>query len=113
MSLLGKILGRRLASWEGAKQKLSVLTGVPVLGLDALASTGYGPEAALTMLLPLGVMGLSCFPFIILAVVVNLSALYLSYRQTIAAYPDGGGACIAVVISTPWYLREETANTKK
>ena len=94
MSLLGKILGRRLASWEAAKQKLSVLTGVPVLGLDALASTGYGPEAALTILLPLGVMGLSYFPFIILAIVVNLGALYLSYRQTIAAYPDGGGAYI-------------------
>ncbi|SPF38224.1 conserved membrane hypothetical protein [Syntrophobacter sp. SbD1] len=94
MSLLGKILGRRLASWEAAKQKLSVLTGVPVLGLDALASTGYGPEAALTILLPLGVMGLSYFPFIILAIVVNLGTLYLSYRQTIAAYPNGGGAYI-------------------
>ena len=94
MSLLGKILGRRLASWEGAKEKLSVLTGVPVLGLDALASTGYGPEAALTILLPLGVMGLSYFPIIILAIIVNLGTLYLSYRQTIAAYPDGGGAYI-------------------
>ena len=94
MSLLGKILGRRLATWEAAKQKLSVLTGVPVLGLDALASTGYGPEAALTILLPLGVMGLSYFPFIILAIIVNLGALYLSYRQTIAAYPDSGGAYI-------------------
>src|SRR5271157_540943 len=94
MSLLDKILGRSLASWEDAKQKLSVITGVPVLGLDALASTGYGPEAALTILLPLGVMGLSYFPFIILAIVVTLGSLYLSYRQTIAAYPNGGGAYI-------------------
>ena len=94
MSLLDKILGRSLASWEAAKQKLSVITGVPVLGLDALASTGYGPEAALTILLPLGVMGLSYFPIIILAIVVTLGSLYLSYRQTIAAYPDGGGAYI-------------------
>jgi amino acid transporter len=94
MSLLGKLLGRRLASWEGEKQKLGVLTGVPVLGLDALASTGYGPEAALTILLPLGVMGLSYFPIIILAIIINLGTLYLSYRQTIAAYPNGGGAYI-------------------
>ncbi len=94
MSLLGKILGRRLASWEGENQRLSLLTGVPVLGLDALASTGYGPEAALTILLPLGVMGLSYFPIIIIAIVFNLSTLYLSYRQTIAAYPNGGGAYI-------------------
>ena len=94
MSLLGKLLGRRLATWEGAKQKLSVFTGVPVLGLDALASTGYGPEAALAILLPLGVRGLEFFPFIVMAILVNLGALYLSYRQTIAAYPDGGGAYI-------------------
>jgi amino acid transporter len=94
MSLLDKILGRPLATWEGEKEQLSVATGVPVLGLDALASTGYGPEAALTILLPLGVMGLSYFPIIILIVVLNLTTLYLSYRQTIAAYPGGGGAYI-------------------
>lgn len=44
MSLLDKILGRPLASWEGEGEKLGVTTGVPVLGLDALASTGYGPK---------------------------------------------------------------------
>ena len=94
MAFLDKLLGRPLASWEGAKEKLGVFTGVPVLGLDALASTGYGPEAALTILLPLGVAGLKYFPIIILMVMVNLGTLYLSYRQTIAAYPDGGGAYI-------------------
>ncbi len=94
MSLLDKILGRPLASWEGEGEKLGVTTGVPVLGLDALASTGYGPEAALTILLPLGVMGLKYFPIIILIIVLNLATLYLSYRQTIAAYPGGGGAYI-------------------
>jgi len=65
-----------------------------VLGLDALASTGYGPEAALTILLPLGVLGLHYFPFIILAIIAQLTMLYLSYRQTAAAYPGGGGAYI-------------------
>jgi amino acid transporter len=94
MSLLDKILGRPLAAWEAVKEKLTVATGVPVLGLDALASTGYGPEAGLTILLPLGVAGLSYFPIIMLAIVINLAALYLSYRQTIAAYPSGGGAYV-------------------
>ncbi len=47
MSLFRKLFGRRLASWEEDKQELGVITAVPVLGLDALASTGYGPEAAL------------------------------------------------------------------
>src|SRR5271166_2631945 len=94
MSLLDKILGRPLASWEGAKQKLSVITGVPVLGLDALASTGYGPEAALTILVPLGLAGLQYFPIIVIIILIELLTVYLSYRQTAAAYPGGGGAYI-------------------
>jgi amino acid transporter len=94
MSLLDAIFGRPLASSEEAKEKLTVLTGVPVLGLDALASTGYGPEAALTILLPLGAFGLHYFPYIVLAIVVQLAMLYFSYQQTAAAYPDGGGAYI-------------------
>jgi hypothetical protein len=70
MSLSDAILGRPLASSEEAKEKLGVLTGVPVLGLDALASTGYGPEAALTILVPLGAAGLHYFPYIVLAIAI-------------------------------------------
>jgi amino acid transporter len=92
MSLLGKLFGRPLASSEAQKEKINAWTGVPVLGLDALASTGYGPEAGLTILLPLGLLGLQYFPIILLVIVMKLLTLYLSYRQTIAAYPGGGGA---------------------
>src|SRR5437016_6982599 len=94
MSLLDKIFGRPLASWEEAKKKLNVITGVPVLGLDALASTGYGPEAALTILGAAGLAGLGYFPFIVVAVLIELATLYLSYHQTCAAYPSGGGAYV-------------------
>jgi amino acid transporter len=94
MSLSEIILGRPLASTEESKEELTVVTGVPVLGLDALASTGYGPEAALMVLLPLGVVGLRYFPFIVIAIVFKLATLYLSYRQTQAAYPNGGGAYV-------------------
>jgi len=69
-------------------------TGVPVLGLDALASTAYGPEAALTVLIPLGAAGLYMMPTITLGILALLATLYLSYRQTAAAYPDGGGAYV-------------------
>ena len=69
MSLRNIIFGRRLASSERKKEKLAVFTAVPVLGLDALASTGYGPEAALIILLPLGSPGLRYYPFITLAIV--------------------------------------------
>src|SRR5438034_287184 len=93
-SLLDKILGRPLKSSERKKEELTVATGVPVLGLDALASTAYGPEAALTILMPLGVAGLRYMPMIMLAILALLATLYFSYRQTAAAYPSGGGAYI-------------------
>lgn len=70
------------------------MTGVPVLGLDALSSVAYGPEAALTILIPAGLVGLSFMPLITVSTVVLLAILYFSYRQTIAAYPNGGGAYI-------------------
>ena len=53
------IFGRRLASAEEEEQRIGPLAGVPVLGLDALSSAAYGPEAALTLLLPLGALGLT------------------------------------------------------
>jgi len=92
MSLSDVILGRPLASQEVEKEELTVVTGVPVLGLDALASTAYGPEAALMVLLALGAGGLQYLPWITVLIVAKLVTLYLSYRQTQAAYPNGGGA---------------------
>lgn len=92
--ILDKILGRPLKASEEGKEKLSVWTGVPVLGLDALASTAYGPEAALTILIPLGVAGMYQLLPITLGILALLTTLYLSYRQTAAAYPAGGGAYI-------------------
>lgn len=53
MSIMSKILDKRLTS-KNKKQSLSVLKGVPALGLDAFASTAYGTEAALFILLSLG-----------------------------------------------------------
>jgi len=94
MSFLNKVFGRALASWEETKEELNVIVGIPVLGLDAIASTGYGPEAALTVLMPLGAEGLRYLPGILLAVLIQLIALFLSYRQTAEAYPNGGGAYI-------------------
>lgn len=94
MSLADKLLGRPLATEEKSKETLSVWTGVPAAGLDALASTGYGPEAALLILTPLGVAGLKYFPLIAMIILVELFCLYLSYRQTAAAYPGGGGTYI-------------------
>ena len=71
-----------------------MLTGVPVLGLDALSSASYGPEAALAVLIPAGLLGLWFMPAIIGVILALLAMLYFSYQQTIAAYPNGGGSYI-------------------
>jgi amino acid transporter len=92
MSIIDKILGKPLSLRSRKKQELSIHTGVPALGLDGLSSTAYGPEAALTILLPVGAVGLHYFFTISLLVVIVLISLYFSYLQTIAAYPTGGGA---------------------
>ncbi len=92
MKIRDIIFGRPRASSAHKKEELTVLTGVPVLGLDSFASTGYGPEAALVILSPLGAEGLRYYPFIVFAIVALLTTLYFSYRQTAEAYPRGGGA---------------------
>lgn len=92
MSLIERLLGRTLSSQEENDQKITALAGVPILGLDALSSAAYGPEAALTVLLAVGALGLSAIGPITLAILVLLFIVYLSYRQTIAAYPQGGGS---------------------
>ncbi len=91
-SVADYVFGRRLASDEEEEQKIGPLAGVPVLGLDALSSAAYGPEAALTLLLPLGALGLAHVLPITAIIVCVLVIVYFSYRQTIGAYPNGGGS---------------------
>jgi hypothetical protein len=81
-----------LRTEEEQSEQISPATGVPVLGLDALASASYGPEAALTILLPLGGAAAHHMGPIIGCIIVVLLAAFFSYRQTIAAYPNGGGS---------------------
>jgi len=95
-SLFHLLLGRPLANHEDAEQRVGVLGGIPVFGLDALGSAAYGPEAALTVLIPLGVAGLVYMLPITIAVIVLLTIVYFSYRQTIQAYPNGAGSYTVV-----------------
>ncbi len=92
MSFFDFILGRPLASNEDADQRIDSLRGVSIFGLDALSSAAYGPEAALTILLPVGLAGLPYILPISAAIIALLTIVYFSYRQTIAAYPKGGGS---------------------
>src|SRR5438270_6712148 len=92
MKLVDLLLGRKLANREGESEKIAAFQGVPAMGLDGLASSAYGPEAALTVLAPLGFVGLAYMGPITLAVLAVLAILYVSYWQTIEAYPTSGGS---------------------
>ena len=86
------LLGKRLSSDDEAHEQIGPVAGIPVLGLDALSSAAYGPEAALTLLLPLGLAGLSYILPISALIIAILAVVFFSYRQTIHAYPGGGGS---------------------
>jgi len=92
VSFIDKLLGKALRSSQAEEEKIGVWAGIPILGLDGLSSSAYGPEAALTLLVPLGAAGLAFIGPITLVILGLLLLLYLSYRQTIGAYPQGGGS---------------------
>jgi amino acid transporter len=92
LSFTDLLLGRPLASLEDKDQRIGPAAGVPVFGLDALSSAAYGPEAALTIVIPLGLAGLNYIVPLSGIILLLLVIVYFSYRQTIAAYPNGGGS---------------------
>jgi len=92
MGLIDVLFGRPLASSEDEGERITPTQGIPTFGLDALSSAAYGPEAALTILLPLGLLGVRYIVPLTAAIIGLLIIVYFSYRQTIAAYPNGGGS---------------------
>ena len=92
MSFLNLLLGKPLANWEEKGERIGPAAGIPIFGLDALSSAAYGPEAALTILIPLGALGVAYILPISGAIIVLLTIVFFSYRQTIDAYPGGGGS---------------------
>ena len=86
------LFGRPLATEEEKAERIGPLKGIPIFGLDALSSAAYGPEAALTLLMALGMAGSAYIWPITVGIVILLGIVYVSYTQTIAAYPQGGGS---------------------
>jgi amino acid transporter len=91
-SILDILFGRPLANFEDRGESVGIANGIPIFGLDALSSAAYGPEAALTILIPLGLAGIAYIVPISVSIIVLLTIVYISYRQTIEAYPQGGGS---------------------
>ena len=92
MRFFDLLIGKPLATSEERGEHIGPIAGIPVFGLDALSSAAYGPEAALTLLLPLGVAGVAHIVPISFAIILLLAIVFFSYLQTIDAYPNGGGS---------------------
>ncbi|MBV8161689.1 MAG: APC family permease, partial [Acidimicrobiia bacterium] len=89
------LIGRPLATHDAVTQRLRKLVALPVFSSDAISSTGYGTEVILGVLVPAaGMAALNYVVPISVIVMVVLVILVVSYRQTIFAYPSGGGSYI-------------------
>jgi amino acid transporter len=93
MKVFDVLFGRPLATNESHSEHIGVAAGIPIFGLDGLTSAAYGPEAAMALLIPLGLYGVQHYLLPVFAFILSLlTILYFSYRQTIMAYPNGGGS---------------------
>ncbi len=88
------LLGPPLRSTAIARERMRKLVALPVLSADALSSVAYGPEAMLAILVLAGSGGLSYSLPIAATIAFLMLAVGVSYRQTIRAYPHGGGSYI-------------------
>ncbi|MGW4772724.1 APC family permease [Nocardia sp. NPDC004278] len=87
------IADRRVRRMQrGDKYRLTAIGGLAALSLDALSSVAYGPEAIVLVLVAAGAAAVSWTLPVSMAIAGLLLVLVLSYRQVIAAHPDGGGS---------------------
>jgi amino acid transporter len=92
MNILDVVVGKPIKTSDERAEQIGPAQGIPIFGLDALSSAAYGPEAALSLLIPLGLAGVRYILPVSAAIVALLVTVYFSYLQTIAAYPNGGGS---------------------
>ena len=96
MNILDILVGKPIKTSDERAEQIGPAKGIPIFGLDGLSSAAYGPEAALSLLIPLGLMGVRYIVPVSAAIIALLVIVYFSYRQTIAAYPGGGGSYTVV-----------------
>lgn len=88
------LLGSPLPSSEAPHQRLTKVTGLAVLSSDALSSVAYATDAMLAVLVPAGLLAVGATRPLAFLIAGLLVIVTFSYRQTIHAYPQGGGAYI-------------------
>ena len=89
-----RLLGRPLPRSSARDERLPNLQALPILSSDALSSVAYATEAALGILILGGSAALTLSLPITLAIIGLIAIVVLSYRQAIAAYPEGGGSYV-------------------
>ena len=93
-TLKRRVIGRPLASADEGEQLLPKRLALPVFASDPLSSVAYASEEAMLVLALAGAGALRFLTPVSIAVATLLAVVVISYRQTIRAYPDGGGAFI-------------------
>src|ERR1700730_607471 len=93
-SLKRFILGDPIATALAHQERINNKTALAVFSSDALSSVAYSTEAILLVLLAAGSVAIGYLAPIVIGITLLLIILTLSYRQTIHAYPSGGGAYI-------------------
>jgi len=91
------LIGKPIPTSEDAHQRLSKKIALPVFASDAISSTAYATEEILIVFLSLGAVGMAAYSMLVpisLIVIALLTIVVISYRQTIFAYPNGGGSYI-------------------
>ena len=84
--------GRPLLNWELSHEKLPKWKALPIFSSDAISSVGYGPEQIALVLAVPGLLAYGYIPIVVLAVLVLLAIVTLSYAQVARANPGGGGS---------------------
>lgn len=97
-SILKRVfVGRPIASSEEHHQRIRKLIALPVFASDAISSTAYATDEILVVLLAQASVGVAAFSKLVpiaIVVCVLLAIVVTSYRQTLFAYPSGGGSYI-------------------
>ena len=86
------VVGKPIPSHLAHHERLSRTTGLAVLSSDALSSVAYATEEILRVLVLVGTAALGFASPIAFVIATILAIVVFSYRQTIHAYPSGGGA---------------------
>jgi hypothetical protein len=109
------VVGERLPTARLIHQRLSKVLALPVFSADAISSAAYATEEIVLALALAGAAALSHTTAIAMAIAVLFSIVAISYRQTVMAYPSGGGLTLSRVRTwgsiLAWSLRQRFSRT--